>query len=111
MANDSPSVVPYTGNIYTVLSSSTYVLSETTDLFVAYAFSEANYGQNNFAGGLPLGIQYQRNSAQIGLIRRFGKHISAKLQYRLDHYEEASSGGANNYCANSVFGTLTFQFW
>ena len=111
MANGSPAVVPYDGNIYTVLSSGTYVLSETTDLFVAYAFSEANYGQNNFADGLPLGIQYQRHSAQIGLARHFGKHISAKLQYRLDHYDEASSGGANNYCANSVFGTLTFQFW
>ena len=109
-AGGSPAVVPYQGDIYTVLASGTCVLSQTTDLFAGYSFSEANYAQNNFAGGLPLGIRYQRHSAQAGLARRFGKNISAKLQYRFDYYNEPSSGGAANYRAHSIFGTLTFLF-
>lgn len=109
-AGGSPAVVPYQGDIYTVLANGTCVLSQTTDLFAGYSFSEANYAQNNFAGGLPLGIQYQRHSAQVGLARRLGKNISAKLQYRFDYYNEPSSGGAANYRAHSIFGTLTFLF-
>ena len=109
-ADGSPAVVPYRGDIYTVLADGTYILSQTTDLFAGYAFSEANYGQNNFAGGLPLGIQYQRHSAQVGLMRRFDKNVSIRLQYRFDYYNEPSSGGATNYRAHSIFGMLTFQF-
>lgn len=109
-ADGSPTVVPYRGDIYTVLASGTYVLSQTTDLFAGYFFSEADYGQNNFAAGLPLGIQYQRHSVQVGLSRRFKKNISVKLQYRFDYYDEPGSGGADNYRAHSVFGVLTFQF-
>jgi hypothetical protein len=109
-AGGSPAVVPYRGDIYTVLASGTYIFSKTTDLFAGYSFSEANYAQNNFAGGLPLGIQYQQHSVQAGLSRRFGKNISARLQYRFDYYDEPGSGGATHYRANSVFGMLTFRF-
>ncbi len=109
-ADGSPAVVPYRGDIYSVLADGTFVLNETTDLFAGYAFSESDYGQNNFIGGLPLGIQYQRHSVQAGLTHRFKKNISAKLQYRFDLYDEPSSGGANNYRAQSVFGVLTFAF-
>jgi hypothetical protein len=109
-ADGSPAVVPYRGNVYTILADGTYVVSKTTDLFVACFFSSADYGQDNFAKGLPLGIEYQRHSAQVGLSRQFGKNVSAKLQYRFDYYNEPSSGGANNYIAHSIFGTLTFRF-
>lgn len=109
-ADGSPTVVPYRGNIYSLFANGTYVFNQTTDLFAGYTFSEANYGQNNFAGGLPLGIQYQRHSAQVGLTRRIGKNVSAGLQYRFDYYDEPGSGGANNYRAHSVFGMLNFQF-
>ncbi len=109
-ADGSPAVVPYRGDIYTILANGTYVLSQSTDLFAGYFFSEANYGQNNFAAGLPLGIEYQRHSVQVGVSRRFKKNISAKLQYRFDYYDEPSNGGASNYRAHSVFGVLTFQF-
>ena len=109
-ADGSPTVAPYRGDIYTALASGTYVFSQNTDLFAGYFFSEANYGRNNFAAGLPLGIQYQRHSVQAGLSRRFKKNISAKLQYRFDYYDEPSSGGANNYSAHSIFGVLTYRF-
>jgi hypothetical protein len=109
-ADGSPAVAPDRGDTYTALVDGTYVLSQNTDLFAGYLFSKADYGQNNFAAGLPLGIQFQRQSVQVGLTRRLGKNISAKLQYRFDYYDEPSSGGADNYRAQSVFGVLAFQF-
>ena len=109
-ANGSPSVVPYNGYTATVLADATYAISTNSSLTVAYFFSDANYGQDNFSSGLPLGIQYQRHSAQISLSRKLGKKVSARLQYRFDYYNEPSSGGANNYTANSIFGSLSFQF-
>jgi len=57
-----------------------------------------------------LGIQYQQHSIQAGIVRKFKKNISARLQYRFDYYDEPSSGGAANYRAHSIFGLLTFQF-
>ena len=107
--NGVPAIVPYRGNVYTVIANGTYVLSDTTDLFAGYSFSAANYGQDNFADGLPVGIQYQQHGVQIGLARRLGKNISAKLQYRFNYYDEPSSGGANNYRSHAIFGTMTFK--
>jgi hypothetical protein len=106
----SPSIESYEGDTYTVLLNGSYVFNEFTDLFANYAFSEANYRQNNFTAGVPMGIEYQRNSAQIGLTRRFGKNASAKLQYRFDDYKEPSSGGQVNYRAHTVLATLTMRF-
>ncbi len=109
-AAGSPSVAPYDGDIYTVLANGAYVLSQTTDLSAGYSFSGANYGQNNFAAGLPLGMRYQQHGAQAGLTRRFAKGLTAKLQYRFAYYDEPSSGGADNYRAHSVYGLLSFRF-
>lgn len=110
-ADGSPAVVPYQGHTVTALASGTYVLSQHTDLFAAYFCSLADYGQSNYAKGLPLGLEYQRQGAQVGVSRRLGKNVSARLLYRFDCYREPSSGGANNYTAHSIYGTLNFQFF
>ncbi len=104
-------VVPYRGEVYTALANGTYVLNQTTDLFAGLSFSDANYAQNNYAAGLPLGIEYQRRSVQVGVSRKLGKNVSAKLQYRYDYYNEPSSGGGDNFHAQSVFGVVTYRFW
>ncbi|MGA2544245.1 MAG: c-type cytochrome domain-containing protein [Verrucomicrobiota bacterium] len=108
-ANGVPGVVPYRGDIYSVLANGTYALSAATDLFANYSFSAADYAQNSFAAGLPVGIEYAQHAAAVGLARRFGKNLTAKLQYGYYHYAEPTSGGANNYAANSIFATLTFR--
>jgi hypothetical protein len=58
---------------------------------------------------LPLGIEYAQNAVAIGLARRFGKNLTVRLQYGYDRYAEPTSGGANNYSANSIFAILTFK--
>lgn len=109
-AYGSPSVVPYQGYVYTALGNGTYVLDANTDLSVEYFFSDANYGQNNYAAGLPLGIEYQQHSIQVSLARRINDSLSATILYRFAYYDEPGSGGATNYRANSILGTLTCRF-
>ncbi len=107
--NGAAAIAPYRGDIYSMLANCTYVLGQNTDLFANYSFSAGNYGQNNFAGGVPVGIDYRQNGVQIGLSHRFKKDITAQLRYAYYSYNEPSSGGADNYIANSVFGTVTFK--
>jgi mono/diheme cytochrome c family protein len=109
MANGVPTVAPYRGDIYTVLASGTYVLGQNTDVFAGYFFSDTDYAQGNYASGQPLGIEYQQHNAQVGLSRKLGKNASAMLQYRYTYYNEPTSGGANNFHANSIFGSVTFR--
>ncbi len=105
-----PAVVAYRGETYTVLASSTYVLSQNANLFATYSFSDADYAQNNYAAGLPVGIEYAQHALQAGLMRRFGKRITAQLRYGFYSYTEPTSGGANNYIAHSIFATLTYKW-
>jgi mono/diheme cytochrome c family protein len=106
----APSVVPYRGNIYTVLANGTYAITRATTASALYTFSEANYGQNDFAGGVPMGMDYTRHSIQIGLAHRIGKDFSTKLQYRYDYYDDPGSGGTSSYRGNSIFGEMTLRF-
>src|SRR4030095_2543004 len=45
--NGDPAIVPYEGQIYSVLANATYALSEKTDVIISYVFSDGDYGQNN----------------------------------------------------------------
>jgi hypothetical protein len=108
--NNDPAVAAYRGETYTVLANTTYVLSQNADVFATYSFSDADYAQNNFAAGLPVGIEYQQHALQAGLVRRFGKRITVQLKYGFYSYSEPSSGGANNYVAQSIFGTLAYKW-
>ncbi len=108
-ANDTPAVVPYRGDRISVLTSGNYALNRDTDLQAGYSFSWADYGQNNYVNGLPLGVNYQQHALTTGVTRRFGKNISGKLQYGFFYYDDPGSGGANNYTAHAVFFTLTVR--
>ena len=108
-ANDSPSVVPYQGNIYSVMASASYVLNQKTDLTASYSLSLGNFAQDNVADGLPLGIDYQQHALQVGIRRQIGKGKAFSLRYSFYHYAEPSSGGFNNFNAQAIFAMLSFQ--
>jgi mono/diheme cytochrome c family protein len=108
-ANGSPAVAPYEGDTYSAMANATFAMTQSTDLSATYSFSHADYSQDNFAAGLPVGIRYQQHALQAGLSRRFGKYVLAKLQYGFFLYDEPTSGGANNYTAHSILGLLTLK--
>jgi hypothetical protein len=109
VANDSPSVAPYQGDIYSAIVSASYVLNQKTDLTASYSLSLANFAQDSSADALPLGIKYQQHALQVGIKRQIGKGKSLSLYYSFYHYDEPSSGGFNNFNAQAVFAMLSFQ--
>ena len=109
-ANNVPSIVPYRGHTYSLLTSANYAFNEKTDFQLAYAFSHADYTQHNEADGLPLGINYQRHWLQAGIGRRLLKDVTARLQYGFLLYDEPSSGHFTDYTAHTIFATVTMKF-
>jgi hypothetical protein len=105
----NPAVVPYRGDVYSVLGSATYSLGPSADLQATYSFSRADYRQNNQANGLPLGIEYAMHGLEAGLTRRFGKNVTTHLKYGFYRNNEASSAGANNYTAHALMASLNLR--
>jgi hypothetical protein len=108
-ANGSTAVEPYRGDTYSVLGTAAWALNRASDLLVTYSFSKADFSQDNFATGLPLGIRYQQHALRAGLTRRLSKAVAARLLYGFSYYDEPSSGGANNYRAHSILAMLTYR--
>jgi hypothetical protein len=108
-ANGSPSVAPYAGDVFSVIVSGTYALNPKTDLIATYAFSTADFTQENLAAGLPLGINYHQHTLAAGLRRQIAKGKTLSLEYRFYRYIEPSSGMINDFEANGVFAMLTMR--
>ena len=108
-ANASTAVEPYRGDVYSALGTAAWALDRASDLLLTYSFSKADFSQDNFAGGLPLGIRYQQHALRAGLTRRLSKSLATRLQYGFSYYDEPSSGGANNYRAHSILAMLTYR--
>jgi hypothetical protein len=109
-SNGDPSIVPYNGNVYTLTTTATYALNPKTSLQTSYAFSRADYGENNAAAGMPLGIDFTRNELIVGLTRQITKRLSGALHYEFSQYSEPSSGTANNFTAQGIFATLVYKW-
>ncbi|HSU53706.1 MAG TPA: c-type cytochrome domain-containing protein [Candidatus Dormibacteraeota bacterium] len=107
--NGDPSIVPYDGKVYTVVASASYVLDKATQLSASYAFSRADYSQNNVVSGLPLGLDYNRDAASVGITRKWTKRLSSTLRYGFYKYSDPSTGGLNNYTAHGIFASLVYK--
>jgi mono/diheme cytochrome c family protein len=108
-ANNDPSVVPYKGGVYVVNASADYALNQRTDLSASYSFAQAAYGQNNGAAGVPLGLDYTRQSATIAVVEHFSDKVSGAIRYTFYTYAEPSSGGLTDYTAQGIFASLNFR--
>ena len=108
-ANDSPSVAPYAGNIYSLLLSGNYTLDDKTSLTVSYSFSRGDFTQDNGAAGLPLGLRYGQHALQAGFRRRVARDTTLGVDYRYYRYDEPSGGGFNDFQAHGVFATLAWR--
>src|SRR5207253_2301008 len=100
-------VVPYDGDIYSLLSSATFVLSQKTTLDASYFFSRADYDQSDTAAVFPVGLAYDRHGLTAGLTYHWKPTLSTKLQYGFFKYNEPSSAHATDYTAHAVMASLT----
>ena len=108
--NDDPSLVPYTGDIFTMNATATYAWNEKTALQVSYIYTKSDYGQNNAGAGVPLGLDFTRNELRVGLSRQLTKRLTGSLHYQFSQYDESNTGTANNFTANGVFLTLAYKW-
>jgi hypothetical protein len=86
------------------------MLNENTDFSAHYAFSTADYAQSNQTDGLPLGIEYEQHSFQVGVSTLLRDNVRTQLQYRFQHYDEPSSNGTNDYTAHGIFANCSFTW-
>jgi hypothetical protein len=107
--NLSPVIVDYEGDVYSSISRATVILNNKTDLTLGYTYSWADYGQDNFDRGLPLGIVYDWHMVSAGITRAWKKNLSTNLQYRFYSYDEENTGGFNNYTAHGILASLTMR--
>jgi len=105
-SNIDDAIVPYAGDIYSVLASATYTLNAETSLRSSYSYSRADYGQDNAATGLPLGVAYDRHGILTGVTRQFHKNMTGSLQYGFFRYVEPTARGMNDYTAHAVFAVV-----
>jgi Planctomycete cytochrome C len=109
-SNNDLSIVPYSGDLYTLTTTASYALNPKTSLQASYIFSYANYGQGNAVTGVPLGLDFTRDEVIIGLTRQLTTRLSCALHYEFSKYNEPSSGSANNFTAQGVFATLVYKW-
>jgi len=108
--NGNPSIAPFRGQVYSVMTSANCILDNLTDLTLAHDFSHADFTQPNQAAGLPLGIDYQSHGIRAGMARSILKRVKARLEYAWMRYDEPSSGHYNGFTAHGIFATV-FVKW
>ena len=108
--NGVSSVVPYHGDVYTLVTTAAYALNPKTSLQASYSFSQAGYGQNNAPNGVPLGLDFTRHVLFAGVTRQLTKNLSGALHYEFSQYAEPSSAHLNDFTAHGVFATLVYKW-
>jgi Planctomycete cytochrome C len=107
--NGVASVVPYRGDVYSLINSANYAVSASTPLRATYSYSHADYGEDNAGGGLPLGIRYTWHALQFGVRHRLRKRATLGVQYAFYYYHEPSGGDVNDFTAHAVFAMLSVK--
>jgi hypothetical protein len=108
--NAGPTVVNFRNDYWTVTTSAGYIIDDKTDFFVDYYFYCANDYFNNAAVAMPYGLGATEHAVSATLTRQLSKRVRLLLKYGYYNYRDETSGGHNNYRANSIFSSLQFRF-
>ncbi len=97
-------------NYWTLNFSSSVVLDDKTDLLLSYFYYQADNYKNNIDAGLPLGAGASEHGVTATLTRKLSKNVRLNLKYGYFNYDDATSGGHNNYQAHVIFSSLQYRF-
>lgn len=107
---NSELIVPYEGQVYTLLGTSNYTISKTLNWTMTYSFSRADFGQTDTGMNLPIGIDYDRHGMLTGLSKKVNDKSQVRLQYGFFTYDEPTIGGAADYTAHGIFASYRRSF-
>jgi hypothetical protein len=97
-------------NYWTLNFSTGIVLDDKTDLNLSYFYYQADDYQDNSAVGVPFGAGGQEHGVSATLVRRLSKNLRLTLRYAYYNYDDALSGGHNNYAAHAIYTSLRYRF-
>ncbi len=101
-----PSLLPYQGYIYSLVTGGNFHLNDRTDFQASYYFSSADYRENRTLDAVPLGVDYVRHGVMAGVRRQINDHLSAALRYGYFFYEEPGKDRGNDYTGHGVFASF-----
>ena len=107
---NSPTVVDFRNDYWTITGATGYVLDELTDLRADYTFYRANDYFKNSRVALPYGMGATEHTVSAMASRQLTKQIRLTLQYRFFDYSDETFGGHNDYTAHSIFSGLQYRF-
>jgi hypothetical protein len=108
--NGGPTVVNFRNDYWTVTSGIGYIIDDKTDFYVDYYFYCANDYYKNPAVAVPYGTGATEQAVSATVTRQLTKNMRLLLKYGYYNYRDVTSGGHNNYQANSLFSTLQIRF-
>ena len=108
--NGDPSVVPYSGDIYTVITTASLRVESENRPAGHLQFFPRRLRAKQSPHGVPLGIDFTRHELFVGLTRQLTQNLSGALHYEFSQYSEPSSGNLNNFTAHGVFATLVYRW-
>ncbi len=124
--NGSNTVLPFRGNVYSVIGNAGYALDMKSDLDFQMTYSHSDnfvnnggYGPtlglataalNSAQYGLPYMVSDDLTNASIGWKHRINDHTSVGVRFGFWNNHEPSSGGINDYSAYVVSASYTFRF-
>ena len=105
-----PSIVDSKNDYWNASIATGFALDDKTDLHAEYSYYRADNYEGTSIVGMPYGMDARQHTVTATLGRQLTKDVRLKLQYGYYHYEDATSGGHNNYDAHAVFSSLQFRF-
>jgi hypothetical protein len=85
-------------------------LDVRTDLHAQYSYYQSDDYINNSAVSTPYGDESREHGFTVALNRMLTPRLRWTLKYGFFDYNDATSGGHNNYTANLVYTSLQYRF-
>jgi hypothetical protein len=120
--NGAFSVIPYNGDVLSIVAGAGYGLDDKTDLSLQYIFSWADNFENNGYDetpapgltntdfGLPYLIDYVQQGLLFSASRELTEHILVGMRYGFYKYDESSNDHIDDYTAHLLAGFMKLKF-
>jgi len=108
--NNSPSVVAYEADVFSMLLTAAYSIDELTGLTLEYLFTRSDNIQDNSSAGLPLSVDNRREGFRLALSRQITGRVQTRFQYGYYGYDDKGSGGADDYRAHVFVLSFAYGF-
>jgi hypothetical protein len=102
--------VDFDNDYWTASLTGGVALDEKTDLRGQYFYFRASNYADNSAVGQPYGLTAEEQGVSLALSRQLTEKVRGRLAYGFFTNDEVLAGGANDYHASAITGSLEVTF-